>query len=173
MKPNPKIEGKVVVVTGGAAGIGRAMLLRFAAEKPRALVVADRDLSAAQSVAKELGAVEACAVACDVGREADIVALAERVQKDYGDTKLVIELEQPARKTLTVSLRDLAESSEVLLTGDFPKESAVLNRLVFNENFETSFEVKDTGNGSQADWYYVRVFQSNGQLAWSSPIWVG
>jgi hypothetical protein len=57
-------------------------------------------------------------------------------------------------------------------TGPFPRESALLNRIVFRENFETSFEVQDTSPGSQADWYYVRVVQSNGQLAWSSPIWV-
>jgi hypothetical protein len=23
------------------------------------------------------------------------------------------------------------------------------------------------------DWYYVRVFQADGNAAWSSPIWVG
>jgi len=88
------------------------------------------------------------------------------------DTKLTVTLELPTRKTLSMSFRDLAESSETLSTGEFPRESALLNRLVFNEHYETSFDLNDTGAGSQTDWYYVRVVQSNGQLAWSSPIWV-
>jgi hypothetical protein len=88
------------------------------------------------------------------------------------DSKLIITLSSPSNGTLAMTFRDLADSSEVMYTGEFPKESAVLNRLVFNEQYETSFQLNDTGNGSQADWYYVRVVQSNGQLAWSSPIWV-
>jgi len=88
------------------------------------------------------------------------------------DTKLVVNLESPTSKTLAMTFRELADSSEVLYTGEFPRESALLNRLVFNEHYETSFQVADTGNGSQTDWYYVRVVQANGQLAWSSPIWV-
>jgi hypothetical protein len=88
------------------------------------------------------------------------------------DTKLTITLSKPTDATLAMTFRDLAESNEALYTGEFPRESAMLNRIVFNEQYETSFEVNDTGNGSQADWYYVRVVQSNGQLAWSSPIWV-
>jgi hypothetical protein len=88
------------------------------------------------------------------------------------DTKLTITLSAPARQSLSMTFRELAESSETLYTGEFPRESALLNRIVFSEHYETHFEVSDSGDGSQADWYYVRVVQSNGQLAWSSPIWV-
>ena len=28
-------------------------------------------------------------------------------------------------------------------------------------------------DASKPDWYYVRVTQDNGQLAWSSPVWIG
>ncbi|HZS39997.1 MAG TPA: SDR family oxidoreductase [Polyangia bacterium] len=76
-----KLADKVVVVTGGGAGIGRAMVRRFAAEKPRALVVADRDPAAAEAVAREVGGV---AVACDVSREAEIVALVARAKEAHG-----------------------------------------------------------------------------------------
>ena len=44
------------MVTGGAGGIGRALVRRFAAEGARALVVADRDLQGARSVAEETSA---------------------------------------------------------------------------------------------------------------------
>jgi NAD(P)-dependent dehydrogenase (short-subunit alcohol dehydrogenase family) len=82
-----KLTDKVIVVTGGAHGIGAAMLRRFHREKPRALVVADRDLPAAEALAKELGGV---AVACDVSRERDIVALVERSQKELGAIDLFV-----------------------------------------------------------------------------------
>ena len=88
------------------------------------------------------------------------------------DSRLTVTLELPTKNSLQMKLADLAESSEVLYTGEFPRESALLNRVVFQEHYETSFEVNDSGNGSQTDWYYVRVVQANGQLAWSSPIWV-
>ena len=80
-----KLTDKVIVVTGGAHGIGRAMLERFARDKPRALVVADRDLPGAEAAARELGGL---AVACDVSREADLVALVERATKECGPIDL-------------------------------------------------------------------------------------
>ena len=37
---------------------------------------------------------------------------------------------------------------------------------------ETSFEFSDQEPLKGESWYYVRVLQEDGQLAWSSPIWV-
>lgn len=88
------------------------------------------------------------------------------------ETRLTVALEAPARVSLTQSLGQLAESSEMLFTGEFPKESAMLHRLVFAENYRCSFEVKDEDGGAGVSWYYVRVVEANGQMAWSSPIWV-
>lgn len=88
------------------------------------------------------------------------------------ETRLTVSLQAPAQQTLTVPLRELAESGETLFTGDFPKESALLHRLVFSEHSQTSFRFEDEGDGSRTDWYYLRVVQANEQLAWSSPIWV-
>jgi hypothetical protein len=88
------------------------------------------------------------------------------------DTRLTLRVETPACEPMQVSFRELAESSQPFFTGEFPRESALMNRLVFNEHYETSFEIHDTGDGSQSDWYYVRVVQANGHLAWSSPVWV-
>src|SRR3954454_3032308 len=82
-----KLTDKVIVVTGGAHGIGAAMLRRFHRDEPRALVVADRDLPAAEALAKELGGL---AVACDVSRERDIIALVERATKEYGAIDLFV-----------------------------------------------------------------------------------
>src|SRR5262245_51710722 len=59
------------------------MVRRFAAERPRAIVIADRDLEAARELARELGEV-ASAQACDVSREADSVALIQSTVKQFG-----------------------------------------------------------------------------------------
>ena len=80
-----KLQGKVAVVTGGASGIGRAMLRRFAQEKPKALVVADRDRAGAEAVAREVGGL---AVECDVSKEAEIVALVRRAEQERGPIDL-------------------------------------------------------------------------------------
>jgi len=37
---------------------------------------------------------------------------------------------------------------------------------------ETEFEYQDRSSAPGESYYYVRVEQADGQLAWSSPIWV-
>jgi NAD(P)-dependent dehydrogenase (short-subunit alcohol dehydrogenase family) len=60
-----ELQDKVVVVTGGASGIGRAMARRFATEGARGVIVADLDGEGAERVAAELGE-RALAATCDV-----------------------------------------------------------------------------------------------------------
>ena len=77
------VAGKAVVVTGGAAGIGRAMARRFAAEGARGVVVADRDAAGAAAVAAELGP-RALGLGCDVALDAEVGALMERASEAFG-----------------------------------------------------------------------------------------
>ena len=60
----------------------------------------------------------------------------------------------------------------MLFTGDFPKESAMLHRLVFPDHYHSQGTVVEEDDGEGPSWYYVRVIQANEQYAWSSPIWV-
>ena len=81
------VGGKVVVVTGGASGIGRALATRFAAEGAAAVVVADRDAAGAEAVAAQIGE-RAHAAACDVSREDDVRSLIESAEAVHGPIDL-------------------------------------------------------------------------------------
>ena len=76
-----KVKDKVCVVTGAAGGIGEAIARRFAREGARGVVVADRDASRLEKVAKDIGGL---AVACDVAREDDIKRLIAEAEKKFG-----------------------------------------------------------------------------------------
>ena len=60
------VRDRVVVVTGGASGIGRALCRAFARAGAAAIVVADIDEGGAKAVADEFGD-RARAVTTDVG----------------------------------------------------------------------------------------------------------
>jgi NAD(P)-dependent dehydrogenase (short-subunit alcohol dehydrogenase family) len=75
-----QLADKVVIVTGGANGIGRAMCRAFARERARGIVVVDRDESV-RDVAREVGGVPAVA---DVTDESAIAAVIQRAVASFG-----------------------------------------------------------------------------------------
>jgi NAD(P)-dependent dehydrogenase (short-subunit alcohol dehydrogenase family) len=75
------LQGRVIIVTGGGSGIGRALCQCFAAEDPEAVVVADINRDAAEAVATE---VKGRAVLADVSIERDVRALVGRTIEACG-----------------------------------------------------------------------------------------
>lgn len=87
------LDNTVIVVTGAASGIGRGLALRFAQERPAALVIADlpRQQAGLDALAAELSsgadgrpAVPVLAVACDVAVESEVQALVAAAEKRFG-----------------------------------------------------------------------------------------
>lgn len=79
------MTGKVVVITGGASGIGRATALAFAREGAR-VVVGDIDIAGAENTVatiKDMG-VEADCLRVDVAKSADVQAMVMRAVDRYG-----------------------------------------------------------------------------------------
>ncbi|MFC5745698.1 SDR family NAD(P)-dependent oxidoreductase [Actinomadura rugatobispora] len=82
--------GRVVVITGGAAGIGRALGVRFAAEGSR-VVLADVEAGALARTVEELAAGgEVTGVRTDVTDPASVEALAEEVYGRHGAVHVLI-----------------------------------------------------------------------------------
>ena len=88
------------------------------------------------------------------------------------ETLLSFSLKKPTQIQQTYRFKNLAESNEPLYTREFPWESAMVQRIVFVDNYASSFKFLDKDKGEKDTWYYIRVVQCNEQSAWSSPIWV-
>ena len=61
-----EVKDKVIVITGGASGIGRAMAHRFTEDGAKQVVIADLNGDGLNAVAEEIGAR---AIPTDVSRE--------------------------------------------------------------------------------------------------------
>jgi len=79
------IADKIIVVTGAASGIGRAMARRFHSEGAAKVITADLDGDGARRVAE---AIDGWPMAVDVARENDIVELIEETEARFGPIDL-------------------------------------------------------------------------------------
>lgn len=84
-----RFEGKTVVVTGGAQGIGRAIADRFHSEGA-SVVVADRDRAEEAAAEMSDGNRQALGVACDVSQESDTAAMAAAAVDRFGRIDVLV-----------------------------------------------------------------------------------
>ena len=113
---------KVAVVTGGAAGIGRAVAERFAAGG-YALALLDLDPAAVSAAAEDFGAqgVPALGIAASVTDEGAVEAAMARVVGTLGGIDVLINNAGVScnRPTLELSLAEWQRAVDVNLTGVF------------------------------------------------------
>jgi NAD(P)-dependent dehydrogenase (short-subunit alcohol dehydrogenase family) len=79
------IAGKIVVVTGAARGIGRALAEGAKARGAKTVVAVDLDEAHVQETARR---VEGRAMRCDVSNEADIARVIETTEREIGPIDL-------------------------------------------------------------------------------------
>lgn len=80
-----ELKDKIIVVTGAASGIGRAMCIRYAAEGARAVICVDRDEVGAQETAKQINSI---AIKVDVADETQIKSMIDHVEAEVGPIDL-------------------------------------------------------------------------------------
>jgi len=85
------LKDQIVLVTGGARGIGKAIAENFA-KKGAHLVIADISLSSAEETAKEIAAtgVRTMALGLDVSKSGDVTAAFEKIINGFGRIDVVI-----------------------------------------------------------------------------------
>ena len=76
-----ELKDKVVVITGGSGGIGKAMANAFLNEGAAGIMLADLDAAAVAQAAADIGCN---GMACDVTDEAQVAALVAATEDQYG-----------------------------------------------------------------------------------------
>jgi NAD(P)-dependent dehydrogenase (short-subunit alcohol dehydrogenase family) len=120
------LDGQVALVTGGGSGIGAATARRLAAEGA-CVVVADRDLAAAEKVAAEIGARAyrpedvATAVQVDVTDEDQVVEAVRQAALAFGGVDLVVNNAglSLSRSLLETTADDWDRQHDVMARGSF------------------------------------------------------
>ena len=87
-----KLRNRVVLITGGTAGIGEAIAVRFASEGAKIAVIASTDINKAERVTHNI--MEAGGVAkpfvADVSAVSEIESMVESVVAAFGDVHILI-----------------------------------------------------------------------------------
>ena len=84
------LEGKVVIVTGGAKGIGRHAAKTFAQEKTK-VVIADIDRELLQKTSSELGQItDTLGINVDVRNEDDVKRMVDQVADRFGQIDVLV-----------------------------------------------------------------------------------
>jgi NAD(P)-dependent dehydrogenase (short-subunit alcohol dehydrogenase family) len=76
-----EVTDKIIVVTGGASGIGRALCRRFTQEGAKTVAVVDINEEGAKAVAEE---VNGFAIKCDVTKEDEITDVVRQTEEKIG-----------------------------------------------------------------------------------------
>ncbi|MFY1699894.1 MULTISPECIES: bifunctional aldolase/short-chain dehydrogenase [unclassified Solwaraspora] len=119
-KPKP-LATRIALVTGAGSGIGRAIAHRLAAEGA-CVVVSDRDLAAAETVAAQVGGTDvAVAVPLDVTDEEQVAAAVRAAALAFGGVDLVVNNAglSLSKSLLDTSVRDWELQHDVMAKGSF------------------------------------------------------
>jgi 3-oxoacyl-[acyl-carrier protein] reductase len=88
MRPSARLDGRIAVITGGGAGIGRAIAIRLAEDGARVVPVDIHPETAAETLL--LAGGDGLALECDVSDSASVDATFARIGRDLGAPDILI-----------------------------------------------------------------------------------
>jgi 3-oxoacyl-[acyl-carrier protein] reductase len=129
-----KLEGKVALVTGSGRNIGRATVLKLAAEGAHVVVNARSNQAEVDAVVREAQAlgVTAIAVIADMGRKDQVEAMAARALSEFGRVDILINNAaiRPHKPFIEVTDEDWETVRGVVLDGALYLTRAVIGSMV-------------------------------------------
>lgn len=129
-----KLDGKVAVVTGSGRNIGRATVLKLAAEGANVVVNARTNQAEAEAVvreARDLG-VKAIAVIADIAKPDQVDALAARALSEFGRVDILINnaAVRPHKSFTELTVQDWEGVRAVVLDGPLYLTRAVIELMI-------------------------------------------
>ena len=136
-----RFAGKVMVVTGGTSGIGKAVCLRAGAEGAK-VVIAGRNQARGEAIEKEIREAggEAVFIQCDVTRKEDIINLYARTVEIYG--RLDIAVNNAGIVGDSKKIEDLTDDAR------FSVVNANLNAMFYCIREEIKYMLKNENGGA-------------------------
>jgi 3-oxoacyl-[acyl-carrier protein] reductase len=129
-----KLQERVALVTGSGRNIGRATVLKLAAEGAHVIVNARSNEAEAEAVAREARAlgVKAIAVVADVGKKDQVEAMAARALSEFGRVDILINNAaiRPHKPFTELTQQDWEAVRGVVLDGALYLTRAVIDSMV-------------------------------------------
>ena len=129
-----KLEGKVALVTGSGRNIGRATVLKLAAEGANVIVNSRSNHQEADAVADEARAlgVKALALIADVAKKVEVDRMLSRAMSEFGRVDILINNAaiRPHKAFTELTLEDWEEVRGVVLDGAFYCTRGVIESMV-------------------------------------------
>ena len=141
-----RLDGKNAVVTGAAAGIGRAVAVTLAKAGAR-VVAADLNADGVQATVKLVGG-NAVAATCDVANEASVVALFETAARTVGAVDILVNVAGIYPKTpfLETSADKWDKIQAVNLRGTFLCMREAVKRMKASGNGGSIVNISSVGS---------------------------
>ena len=148
-----RLEGRVALVTGSGRNIGRAIILKLAAEGANVVVNARSNREEAESVAAEAAAlgVESLAVVADVADEPQVGGMFAAAIERFGKVDILVSNAaiRPHKPFLELTLEDYERVRGVVLDGAFYCARAAIPSMKRNGSGRIVFLTGDGAwNGS-------------------------
>lgn len=124
-----RLQDKVALITGGAAGIGKATAIRFA-EEGASVVICDVDTKSGEKTLKELGP-DAAFFRVDVTDRGSVDSWVKSVLEKYGRIDVLVNNAGIVRDSLLVKIKD-GELIRQMPEDDFDLVVAINLKGVFN-----------------------------------------